>query len=294
MGPYRGAPEEPSWTGCSQTMPITLSIRHLAYARLLAQGGLGDLLAMLRCPRCNRCFKLTGRRLRRPLVVMRDGRCYLLEDFVVAQAACVRCGYSQRLLPADVLAGKRYSIDVYEAAALAYLERPGGLRQAVRSLGFYAPDFTTLHGWLGGLGGYATGLTTPQGAVPAEALLEETRRRVLPDLNERWRQSAPVDPRRHRSERRREELEGVVRLLRIATAVALANGGPPTAGALTSWIVLTIGWFGVAAISWSARRAGTWIQPRAKRRAIGFGPRKPKPEDTPCRTRSRSPPSDSR
>jgi len=277
-------------------MPITLSTSDVAYERLVAQGGLEAALEGHRCPRCNRPVEPTGRRRRRGCVRLVDGEC-VASSIVVVLARC-REGHLTRVLPANLQPGTVYSVEAQEAACRSYLEGRGGLRVAVRRLGADAPHFTTLHGWLGGLGGFALGLETPAGETPAAVLLEETRRRELPDLHERWDATAQVDPSRYRSDARRELLEASVRFLAVATALVAQPTPPPPVSprsSLSEWIRLALTWPAVTAVCWSARRRGTAIQPQPRRSGVRFRRSQAmKPETTPWQTHSRSPPSDSR
>jgi len=275
-------------------VPITLSTSDVAYERLVAQGDLGAALEGHRCPVCNSPVEPTNRRRRRGCVRLIGGRC-VATSMVVVLAQC-RQRHLTRVLPANLQPRKVYSVEAQEATCRSYLEGRGGLRVAVRRLGADAPHFTTLHGWLGGLGGFALGLETPAGGTPAAVLLEETRRRELPDLHERWDATVQVDPSRYRSEARREILEASVRFLAVSTALVAQLARPvPARASLSEWTRLALTWPAVTAICWSARRRGTAIQPQPRRSGVRFRRSEAeKPEMTPWQSPSRSPPSDSR
>jgi len=136
-----------------------------------------------------------------------------------------------RLLPADVLPRKRYTLPVIQAHLDEYNGWDKGLRQVAWSLFVgQTPAHATLHAWTEGFGAYVLG--RPGGEVP-DALPAS---RVLADVEARYpatgtvrKRAVHVDPRRHRSRARRERLESECMFVRVSQAtggpvpVALAN-----------------------------------------------------------------------
>lgn len=274
-------------------MPITLSIGDAAYQERLAQGSLAALVDGLRCPvaACGGRLALTSK-LRGRGLVRRVGDRPEAGRLTVAIACCNGPSgpHYVRVLPANVLPRKTYSVEVQALACERYLSgKCGGLRPAVRAIAGDTPHFTTLHGWLGGLGQVALGRGRPTGTLSIAALRSETARRDLPELDRIWEAPVAIDPQRYRSEARRDLLVGVARLLRTARYVA-----SEAASSLAEWIRRGVEWCGVYALSWWARFRRTPIQPGARRTAVASQQKALERGGTPCRIRTRSPPGDSR
>jgi hypothetical protein len=159
-------------------------------------------------------------------------------EATIALAYCPRCQGRVRVLPCDVLPHKHYSVAVISAAAGAYTapDWAESLRSAVWAiLGERTPSHTTLHGWTEGLGAHALGLPAgelpgPSGGWPFARVLAEAEARV-PEVGSVWASDVGVDPRRYRSEGRRERLATVARVL--AVAETLSEVPPPDA--LATW-----------------------------------------------------------
>jgi hypothetical protein len=159
-------------------------------------------------------------------------------EATIALAYCPRCQGRVRVLPCDVLPHKHYSVAVIAAAAGAYTvpDWAESLRSAVWTmLGERTPSHTTLHAWTEGLGAHALGLPAgafagPTGGWPFSRVLAEAEAR-FPEVGSVWAADVGVDPRRYRSEGRRERLAAVARVL--AVAETLSEVPPPDA--LATW-----------------------------------------------------------
>ncbi len=275
-------------------MPLSLSTAYATYVERADQGALASLVDGLPCPRpgCGGKLVLTGMRVRRGVVWV-AGAELVADDVEVWLARC--CGRSRRhwcrVLPADLRPHATFSAQAQEAAIESYARGEGGLRRAVSRLTGCAPHFTTLHGWIGGLGSYALGRHTPPGVLPMSAALVEASRRVA-TVQAAWDQIVAVDPTRHRSERRRDEIEACHHLLAAAAALV-----PDLPSPLAEWSRLTIAWCGVAGIRGWARSPSTPIQHHILQGLpLHFPPTEPPSEGSspPCPIRTRSPPGDSR
>ncbi|MHC1590575.1 MAG: hypothetical protein ACXQS8_00645 [Candidatus Helarchaeales archaeon] len=125
-----------------------------------------------------------------------------------------------------------------------YYSNPFGLRLAVASLGQAHPHFTTLHGWLSGLGersfdriqsisrkaGYfSSGIS--HDLIPTSALIAETSKRLNPELGEFWNQSVDsIENFKYLSEKRLGQLQGTLRILNSADFIF-----PNTTFSLAGW-----------------------------------------------------------
>jgi len=166
-------------------------------------------------------------------------------EATIALAYCPRCRVRVRVLPCDVLPHKHYTVAVIAAATGAYTaaDWTESLRSAVWGiLGERTPSHTTLHGWTEGLGAHALGLPAgelpgPSGGWPFARVLAEAEARV-PEVGTVWSGAVAVDPRRYRSDARRERLATVARVL--AVAETLSETPPP--GALAVWRRLIVRW----------------------------------------------------
>lgn len=133
---------------------------------------------------------------------------------------CRKCRTRPRVLPLEIAPYKHYTRKAIENGCTAYSDPqlPGiTLRRTVALMGSGHPHFSSLHGWLGGLGERAWGrLDRTAGAVPVSALIAETARHHDGEVLERWARRYPVAEHKYRSEHRAEQLEGCTRVFATA------------------------------------------------------------------------------
>jgi hypothetical protein len=194
------------------------------------------------------------------------------------------------VLPSDVLPRKTYAAPAIELGCAAYGAGDRSLRAVAWSLlGERTPAHTTLHAWTEGLGAYALGRQTGEvpGADPFSAVLAETRRR-WPTVGAVVEQEISVDPRRYRSEARRERLAAMKRVLLVASATPA--GGPDHS--LSSWRRLALApSFGLTSpLAFRTGLSCTSIEHGDRARTARS--RRPDREGSSCQTRTRSPPGD--
>jgi hypothetical protein len=95
----------------------------------------------------------------------------------IALARCPVCKSRLRILPADILPYKHYSLAVIEHGVHLYNQGYLSLRAVVwdRFYGEYAPSHTTLHAWSEGLGAYGSGRCFGEVpyALPASRIVAE-------------------------------------------------------------------------------------------------------------------------
>lgn len=231
---------------------------------------------------------LTPSRVTRGLVLLEPDDCDVLQtvkqDATVALARCIRCGTRTRVLPCDVLPRKTYGVAVIEHEVAAYSQGGRGLRQvAWHQLGDRTPAHTTLHGWTEGLGAHA--LSRPggdAGGAPLSRLVAEAEPRV-PAVRDALRAEVHPDPRRYRSEARRDRLAAVLRAMALVTAIA----GKPHPQAMAECRRLALLWSGSSVLDFRARLSCTPFEHRDRsRRPRSRAPSERSRDRCPIRTRS--------
>jgi hypothetical protein len=144
----------------------------------------------------------------------------------IALVKCPICKCRYRLLPADILPFKLYTLPVIELAVSLYNRGDLSLRQVawVQLYGERTPEHTTLHGWTEGLGAYCLGRTVGEVAFAVPAI------RIFAELEIRFPQvkslhSIPVwiNPERYRSQGRLERLQACKRFEIIGTMLDVKN-----------------------------------------------------------------------
>jgi hypothetical protein len=240
---------------------IVLSISYATYGERLAQGTLGPLVADRPCPvrGCRSRLALTGKKAKRG-AVFPEGRSFHYDRIVVAVARCLGDGgkrHWHRVLPAELSHGKVFSVPAVEAAVSECVRKNRSLRGAVGVFKGEAPHYTTLHGWIGGLGRYALMRDAPEEGLPFGALLAQSRRRGLPEAEAIFRKPVRISPARYLSEARREVMAAAAGLLAAARAVA-----PRVPFPFAAWVSRAAGFDLVAPVRWWARTDGTRIRHR--------------------------------
>jgi len=173
------------------------------------------------------------------------------EQLILALAHCDE-GHRIRVLPNDVPMRKHYALPVIEHEVSQYNDGTSSLREvAWLLLGERTPQHTTLHGWTEGLGAHVLG---------REALDGEPHSAMVAVTLARWPSVAtsapgPIDPRRYRSEPRRERLLAVSTLLAMAAVIPISSSSR-----LAEWRRLAIS-FGISSpLSFRSGRLCTAIE----------------------------------
>jgi hypothetical protein len=220
-------------------IPITIPLSYDTYSSLYSQGLLDSYLCETTCPKyphdCSSQDPPTALELTNSTV---DRTAFILErddygiDTVVegkvkiVLARCPICKCRCRVLPADILPHKLYTLPVIELAVSLYNRGDLSLRQVawVELYGERTPEHTTLHGWTEGLGAYCLGRSVGEVAFSVPAT------RILAELEIRFSQvkslhSIPVwiNPRRYRSQGRRQRLQACKRFEIIGTMLDVKN-----------------------------------------------------------------------
>jgi hypothetical protein len=220
-------------------IPITIALSYDTYSSLYSQGLLDSYLCEATCPKyphdCSSqdpptALELTNSTVDRTAFILKKddyGIDTVLERKVkIALVKCPICKSRYRLLPADILPYKLYSLPVIELSVSLYNRGDLSLRQVAwdQLYGERTPEHTTLHGWTEGLGAYCLGRTVGEVAfcVPAT--------RILAELEIRFSQvkslhSIPVwiNPERYRSQGRRQRLQACKRFEIISTMLGVKN-----------------------------------------------------------------------
>jgi hypothetical protein len=132
----------------------------------------------------------------------------------IALARCPICKSRYRLLPADIVPFKLYSLPVIELCVCLYNRGDLSLRQVAwdQLYGEHTPEHTTLHGWSEGIGAWWLGRAMGEVAfsVPATRIVAELEMRFSPKQS---LHSIPVwiNPQRYRSPGRCERLQACKR-----------------------------------------------------------------------------------
>jgi hypothetical protein len=144
----------------------------------------------------------------------------------IALVRCPICKSRYRVLPADILPYKLYTLPVIELALSLYNRGELSLRQVawVQLYGERTPEHTTLHGWTEGLGAWCLGRTVGEVAfsVPATRILAELEIR-FPQVKSLHSIPVRINPQRYRSQGRRQRLEACKRFEIISTMLEVKN-----------------------------------------------------------------------
>ena len=183
----------------------------------------------------------------------------------VPLALCEQCKSRFRVLPVEILPYKTFGLPVIEAACLDYATSTDGLRKTVRTIPGVAPHYSTLHGWMGGLGERAMDkvhLERDRATIgrpslpPTSTLVAETAKRQDLGLINRWNKTKPpIAPGKYKSLFRKELLRSCLRLLSIAASLFEHDPYP-----LTLWQHWLLPMFFVAAWLFPSRNIITPIQ----------------------------------
>jgi hypothetical protein len=169
------------------------------------------------------------------------------------------------VLPVEILPCKTFSLPIIETACNHYGASADGLRKTVKTIPGVAPHYSTLHGWLGGIGERALDkvqLKNNKAAVgqpslpPTAALVAETAKRKDLDLINRWNQTKPpIASLKYKTLFRKELLQSCIKLLWMAASLFQISSYP-----LTLWEQLLIPIFHVPGWLFSSRNLLTPIQ----------------------------------
>jgi hypothetical protein len=147
----------------------------------------------------------------------------LKDTLKIVLVKCPVCKSRYRLLPADILAHKLYSLPVIELSVSLYNRGDLSLRHVAWDLlyGERTPAHTTLHGWSEGLGAWWQGRTMGEVAfcVPATRMRAQLQIRH-PQMSSLHSIPVWINPQRYRSQGRRERLEACRRFEIIGTMLA--------------------------------------------------------------------------
>jgi len=220
-------------------IPITIALSYDTYSSLYSQGLLDSYLCETTCPKyphdcCSQdpppALELTNSTVDRTAFTLEKddyGIDTVVESTVkIALVRCPICKSRYRLLPANILPCKLYTLPVIELAVSLYNRGDLSLRQVawVQLYGQRTPEHTTLHGWTEGLGAYCLGRTVGEVAfaVPATRILAELEIR-FPQMKSLHSIPVRINPQRYRSQARCERLQACKRLEIIGTMLEVKN-----------------------------------------------------------------------
>ena len=209
----------------------------------------------------------------------------------LALGRCVGCGARIRVLPCDVLPRKRYGLPVIEYTLVRHALDNRSLRRVVLDDlgGARTPAHTTLHAWSEGVGAYVLGRpagevddATPASRIVADVEAHDRRARRA------FERPLTIDPRRYRSEARRERLAAGAHFLRLA--LALDPELPDAVHALTQLHRRVLTWGATCGLGFRTGLRSTSME-HPPPTDPPHSPANPQTtEDPACTTRGRSPP----
>ena len=215
-------------------------------------------------------------------------------------ASCQVCGGRFRVLPQEVLPRKAFSLPVIENCCRSYPQSKNGLRKTVNSLKGDRPHFTTLHGWLGGLGiraldrvkireNRSAGKTNKVAysiiSLTVAALVAETGKKLKRGVVREWQHHYDIPSWKYKNERRHDQLEACARLFTAASYLFPDDSYP-----LTSWQSWLIKEIHVAGWVFPSRGNCTAIQLSTAGQNVVSSSQKPKSQKKEKSHGSRSPP----
>jgi len=285
-------------------IPITIAITYLTYTRLHSQGLLADHLVGTICPKC--CLdgapkqppptlKLTNTTVERgSFMFEKDDEgidTVVKRTVIIALVKCPICKSRLRLLPADILPYKLYTLPVIELSAGFYNRGDLSLRHLAWDL-FYGdrtPAHTTLHAWTEGLGAWWLGQPIGEVAfcVPATRVQAELEIRY-PQMSSLNCQPIWINPQRYRTQGRRQRLEACKRFEIVGEMIASEN--PGNFVELNRLIVSWGNWFGLGFRTGICFTAAEHIDCKSVRTWGQIFPKEP----LSCPIHGRSPPFDSK
>jgi len=242
------------------------------YDILIAQSGKSKVapyyFSEVICPK-NACTKgslrLTPWLVSRHAVVFVELNHTEYRDTPVPLAICEVCGARPRVLPVEFLPFKTYSLPVIEQSIKGYSTLESGLRKVVGSIEGVAPHYSTLHGWVSGLGDRVMDrvpqadermATVQPFLLPTASIVAETAKRLDSGLMQRWTETQPEIPKRkYQSDFRKERLMVCLKLLLTAASLFGSALHP-----LTEWEHFIGTTFFVAGWSFFSRSPLTAIQ----------------------------------
>jgi len=183
----------------------------------------------------------------------------------IALARCRDCRARVRVLPAEVLPYKRYSLPLFEKYCRLYLDSDPagpGLRKTVAGpCNVYGhPHYTTLHRWTAALGERVLDRlpTRPPAShgpalrsfhsiprLPTSALVAQSAKRLGRGVKREWNRPVKIPAWKYRSPHRREQLQACARLLATADRLFPDDPHPLTAweGKLIEYLNVAGWWF---------------------------------------------------
>jgi hypothetical protein len=285
-------------------IPITIPVTYNTYAWLYSQGLLASYLCETPCPKyphdcCSQrpppALELTNSSVDRTAFMLEKDD-YDIDTVVKATVKivlvrCPICKSRYRLLPADILPHKLYTLPVIELCVCLYNRGDLSLRQVawVQLYGERTPEHTTLHAWTEGLGAWWLGRSVAEVAfcVPATRLQAELQIR-FPQMSSLHSIPVRINPQRYRSQGRCERLQACKRFEIIGTILEVKNTRKWCE--LNRLIVSWGNWFGLGFKTGICYMAIEHIESTDVRKWRRILPKEP----LSCPIHGRSPPGDSK
>jgi hypothetical protein len=202
--------------------------------KLVAENVKGNPLGKkVRCSKCGKkgCLCYTGRFVKRSIVVRDDNGNAVHKIIPIPLCKCQCCGGRIRVLPADILPYKTFSLSLIAQSLNKYTHSKMGLRKTAEDIGGNAqPDHSTIWHWLKDMGERVSDradLSNSHYSLPTcSSLIEESARRIDSAIREIWRIIPKIACWKCKSESRRDQLEACARLIDTAKSLFPDNPDP--------------------------------------------------------------------
>lgn len=199
----------------------------------------------------------------RNAVILAPSGVAIFEKRPVPLSVCDQCKRRFRVLPFEFLPYKTFSLPVIETSCNLYCSSIYGLRKTVEQIPGVAPHYSTLHGWLGGIGErVADKIKTDKAVIgepslpPTSAVVAETSKKHDLELMNHWNKTDPHIPFwKYKTQHRKEALKACHKLLLMAVSLFQTSCSP-----LTTWEGFLIPIFHVPCWQFSSRPLVTRIQ----------------------------------
>ena len=260
------APESFPWRG---KIPVPYPGNYHTLIEATRKSKFEPVYLNISCPKekctSQKTLRLTPWFVKRNCVLFDPAGVALYQETPVPLALCQQCKSRIRVLPVEILPLKTFSLPIIETACNHYGTSADGLRKTVEKIPGIAPHYSTLHGWLGGIGERALDkvqLKNNKAAIgqpslpPTATLVAETAKQQDPDLINRWNKTQPpIASWKYKSLFRKELLQSCLKLLWIAASLFQTSCYP-----LTMWEQVLIPVFHVPGWLFSSRNLLTPIQ----------------------------------
>ncbi len=249
------------------TIPILISENHSTLLETARKSKYEKIYLKASCTKCflNNTIRLKPWCVKRNAVLFDSKGVAVYLEVLVPLSECEECKCRRRVLPYELIPYKTFSLPVIETTCYHYCTFSDGLRNTVNKMSGIRPHYSTLHGWLGGIGERALDriqLKTDRAEIgkpslpKVSTLVAETAQKKDTQLVNSFNNLIPnIASFKYKSLFRKELLVSCLRLLTIASSQFKLNAYP-----LTMWEQFLICIFSVPCFLFSSRAVVSQIQ----------------------------------